>query len=128
MNSPEPEIIVLAALHLALAYLSDRPRSTSFWSQHISQDAFSVAAINATTRCILQDIDYGLHSFTPEMVAEAMEDMRRASAAVRLAEKPAETRRGRVRSKTRPPALSFEGLGEAVVWNGLMTPEPSPPC
>ncbi|KAJ9636736.1 hypothetical protein H2199_007730 [Coniosporium tulheliwenetii] len=110
-SCPEPEIIILAALHLAVAYLSDRPKLPAFWARHVSLDAFSVTQINATTRCILRDIDYGLHSFTSEMVDEAIEDMRRAGETVRLEAKPAWVGQGLGARRKSPPVLE---LGASV--------------
>ncbi|EON63715.1 hypothetical protein W97_02943 [Coniosporium apollinis CBS 100218] len=127
-SCPEPEIIVLATLHLAVAYLSDRPMLPAFWARHVSPNAFSVAEINTTTRCVLRDIDYGLHSFTPEMVDEAIADMRRAGETVRLEAKPASVGQGLGVRRKPPAVLELGRLGRAVVADGLVTPEPSPPC
>jgi hypothetical protein len=69
-NPIKPELIVLGALAIAHSYLQDRSGETKWWAK-VAMETVEPREISATTRCILQDIDYGLMSFAPEDV-EAM--------------------------------------------------------
>ncbi|KAF2456211.1 hypothetical protein BDY21DRAFT_348234 [Lineolata rhizophorae] len=117
------EVIVLSALALAETYLSDEPRSSRWWSREVSSLSFSAKQINTTNRCILVDIDYGLHDFTAEMIDEMLWDMRRAE---RMLEKTGATTDNSLRSdKLAVTSLSLDC--SATLVHGLLTPEPSPP-
>lgn len=121
-TNTRPELIVLSVLSVAAAYLEDRQMPTSWWCQSVGADAFNEREVNATTRCILIDLDYELHSFTSDMVQEMMEDIRRTKGPMG---EPASTtmetpRPGRIKH----PVLSLQGI--ATIENGLPTPEPSP--
>jgi hypothetical protein len=62
--------MVLGALAIAHNYLHDVAGEPKWWAL-VAKGAVEPREVTATTRCILQDIDYGLMSFTPEDV-EAM--------------------------------------------------------
>lgn len=122
-TSVEPEIVVLSALSLAAGYLDDNQKSAAYWARTISADRFRTKQVNATRLCILIDIDYNLHSFTPDMIQEAIEDMQRAEhlfngqttgSAVTYSKD----------ERVKPPVLTLQST--AVLKHGLYTPEPSP--
>jgi len=122
-TSAEPEIVVLSALSLAAGYLDDNQKSAAYWARTISADRFRTGQVNATRLCILIDINYNLHSFTPDMIQEAMEDMQRAEhlfngqttgSAVTCSKD----------ERVKPPVLTLQST--AVLMHGLYTPEPSP--
>ena len=122
-TSVEPEIVVLSALSLAAGYLDDNQKSAAYWARAISADRFRTSQVNATRLCILIDIDYNLHSFTPDMIQEAIEDMQRAEhlfngqttgSAVTCSKD----------ERVKPPVLTLQST--AVLKHGLYTPEPSP--
>lgn len=69
------EVIPLAAICLAHSFLSDSQMSPGAWFAEVSEGIFSPRVINRTIRSILLDIDYGLHSFTMEMIQESLEDI-----------------------------------------------------
>ncbi|GME26452.1 Cyclin-like protein [Neofusicoccum parvum] len=129
----EPELLVLAALALATAYLDDHQVSLQHWAQHISCGVFAARQLSTTQRCVLIDLDYDLHSFTAEFIRDAIEDMHRAS--LRDRQRAAATATAAVAKvvadepcaaseKSRPAPLSLQG---AAMWsNGIATPEPSP--
>lgn len=76
------EVIVLSALALATAFFHDDHSSTLYWAQHVSSSSFTVKQINATSNCILEDIDYALSSLAaPDSIQRAMQDMHKAVAA-----------------------------------------------
>ena len=121
--SVEPDIVVLSALSLAAGYLDDSQKSAAYWARAISADRFRTSQVNATRLCILIDIDYNLHSFTPDMIQEATEDMQRAEHLFN----------GRTTGsavtcnkdeRVKPPVLTLKST--AVLKHGLYTPEPSP--
>ncbi|KAH7052125.1 hypothetical protein B0J12DRAFT_572008 [Macrophomina phaseolina] len=131
-SSAEPELLVLAALALATAYLDDHQVSLRHWAERISCGVFSARQLSTTQRCVLIDLDYDLHSFTAEFIRDAIEDMRRASLRNRQAAAAATATMVKVVAdepclaceKVRPAPLSLQG---AATWfNGMATPEPSP--
>lgn len=71
------EVVVVAALAVASAFLDDWRREARWWSDNVTARSFSARQINVATRCVLADIDYDLHAFTPDTIAEALEDARR---------------------------------------------------
>ncbi|QDS70935.1 hypothetical protein FKW77_006792 [Venturia effusa] len=95
------ELIVLGALAIAQSYLHDTPGNPKWWSKYVSRKTVEARDIAATTNCILQDIDYGLMSFTMDDLEEKKQEM------------VAEGERG-VRS------------GKAVLNEGQLTPDESP--
>ncbi|KAK8159649.1 hypothetical protein IWX90DRAFT_306746 [Phyllosticta citrichinensis] len=120
-SSAEPELLVLAALALAASYLDDSHVSLRHWAQHVSNCVFTARQLSATQRCLLVDLDYDLHSFTPEFVQDSIQDMQRAG--VLMAKKAAAS--APVAEKSRPAPLQLSG-GSARWCNGITTPEPSP--
>lgn len=97
----KPELIVLGGLAVAHAYLHDVSGEPKWWGK-ITNNTMEPRDINATTNCILQDIDYGLMSFTMEDLEDKMQEMFGKGG-------------GGFRS------------GKAVVREGQLTPEESPP-
>ncbi|KAK7548677.1 hypothetical protein IWX49DRAFT_42820 [Phyllosticta citricarpa] len=120
-SSAEPELLVLAALALAASYLDDSHVSLRHWAHHVSNCVFTARQMSATQRCLLADLDYDLHSFTPEFVQDSIHDMLRAG--VLMAKKAAAS--APVAEKSRPAPLQLGG-GSARWCNGITTPEPSP--
>ncbi|KAK8188072.1 uncharacterized protein BKA78DRAFT_373594 [Phyllosticta capitalensis] len=115
-----PELLVLAALALAASYLDDSHVSLRHWAQHVSNCVFTARQLSATQRIILSDLDYDLHSFTPEFVQDSIQNMQRTGAL--MAQKAASAP---VAEKSRPAPLQLGG-GSARWCNGITTPEPSP--
>lgn len=130
---------MLAVLSIATGFLDDTTRPTRWWSEQITEDDIRIREINVTVRCILQDTNYDIHSFTAKMIADAVEEMKQVrsdSPAIHMTEWAS---KGSERV-TRIAALSTNadegqddrrdsgyGGGEAVWRHGVMTPEPSPP-
>jgi hypothetical protein len=65
---------VLAALQLATTVLDDVRRDARWWTDGVAQGIFSPRELDATTRCMLQNVDYDL-GFPPEDVADMKEVM-----------------------------------------------------
>ncbi|KAF2136843.1 uncharacterized protein K452DRAFT_279411 [Aplosporella prunicola CBS 121167] len=133
-STAEPELLVLAALSLASSYLDDAHVSLQHWANHVSNGVFAARHVAATHRCVLQDLDYDLHSFTPDFIQDAVRDMQRASkrlsrcpdagASLTLAEEDVKA----AMERCKPKPLFLQGATSATWCNGLATPEPSPGC
>lgn len=67
----KPELIILGALSIAEGFLVDEVGDTEYWAIKVARRTVEPCEVAATTRCILQDIDYCLLSFTAKDV-EAM--------------------------------------------------------
>ncbi|KAF2101490.1 hypothetical protein NA57DRAFT_35074 [Rhizodiscina lignyota] len=120
-RSNRVETIVVSALTIAAGFLDDRARSTAWWSEYITEEEVTATDINVTTRCVLLDIDYDIHSFTAENIADAVDEIRRADNAARTASLPPDDAEKDNRRD------SGYGGGKAAWQHGLVTPEPSPP-
>lgn len=126
-TNAEPELLVLAALALATAYLDDHQVSLQHWAQRISCGVYSARQLSTTQRCMLIDLDYDLHSFTLDFIRDEIEDMHRAS--LRNRQKAASVTAVADEScapseKSKPAPLSLQGT--ATWFKGIATPEPSP--
>lgn len=119
-----PEVIVLAALALATSYHLDDHFLASHWTNIVALGSVNTQQFNIASRCVLVDINYGLHSFTPAMIEETLQDMQRAGGTTCVGQDD-------VCYFTTPnaksPCILSHGHGNAVETNGLMTPEPTPP-
>ncbi|KAF2201972.1 hypothetical protein GQ43DRAFT_448425 [Delitschia confertaspora ATCC 74209] len=130
----EPELIVLAALSLAVAFLEDRGQPPRYWTEFVAEEAFTIKDFTNTEIYILRDIDYGLHRFGMDMVQEAMSAMECARGLMDAnASSPNTTKDGNDsgsahgrESKRLKRSLRLSLPGEAVWWNGVHTPGPSP--
>jgi hypothetical protein len=112
-----PEVIVLAALSIASSFNEDRHWRALHWTRTVSDGFCTLQEFNTTTRCILEDINYGMHAFTPEAVEQMKKQMQEQF--------PPQNKDSEldsfaaVRPKLEP--LKFKGI--AVIEHGLMTPE-----
>jgi hypothetical protein len=125
-QSTGPEVIVLAALSLAHGFLSDSERSTKLWAG-VCDYLFSVREIEATKRCLLQDIDYGLARISNDIVASMLRDIYRAMGS--FSRKPVAGARETLafeKEERKYPRLHLDWRGTAVWEYGMQTPEPSP--
>jgi predicted secreted protein len=108
-----PDLIALAALSLAHGFLLDRVRSARHWSIKESGGMFMVREIEATTRAMLEDSDYGLFRISNDMVDGMLATMRKAKMAAAA-------------KHDRRRTLSIILTGAATWSYGQQTPEPSP--
>ncbi|ORY16821.1 hypothetical protein BCR34DRAFT_622259 [Clohesyomyces aquaticus] len=128
----DPEIVVVAALALALDFLEDKPRSNSHWARIETREEFTAKQIEATKRCILVDVDYGLFGIKESRVTRMMRDMQHAttSSLAEIRNTTTKTADMSAERDDRRPKLSLDlgvNLQGTAVWtNGLQTPEPSP--
>ncbi|CZR62298.1 uncharacterized protein PAC_12195 [Phialocephala subalpina] len=79
IDEVHPEIIVLAALVLAVKFLDDRQQSTKEYAEDWGRGIWSCQQINFTQRCLLENLGYRLVPLWQEdIILEALEDMERA--------------------------------------------------
>ena len=122
-SSLKAEVIVVSAVALAHAYCDDRHSSTLFWSQQIPRVALSVEGINATSVCIMEDIDYSLERVArPEMIERAIEDMREAGRNLDSLRRMGGFTDGAVDMDDEEIASNDEDARGVKYWSGLPTP------
>lgn len=74
-----PEVIVLAALVIAVKFLEDWQEPTQYYRLNWGNDLWSSEQINVTERCIMESLDYHiLPLWDPRLIADALSDMGRA--------------------------------------------------
>lgn len=125
------EVVIVAALAVAASFVDDIRREARWWSSTITWEEFTTKQINVSIRCILADIGYNLHSFTPEMIDDAVQEARGDLATSPASEQAwsdyavTEIRYG----DTEKDHHEYNGAAwnGGTVWrHGLVTPEPSP--
>lgn len=122
-----PDVIVLAALSLAQAFIDDRARSNSHWARIEGGCQFTARELEATKRSILEDMDYGLFRISPDMVERMMRDLQLVGHFSTRFFPPAKDSAATEKEERRPrPALSSGTPGTAIWTHGVQTPEPSP--
>ncbi len=114
------EVIVLAALSIATAYLDDKDRHPSHWSFTVGRGVFDNKQLNITVRCILNDLDHRLgHLCRPASIDCSLQAFK---CAARLGVVPSGAIPARVRElPTRLPTPA-QAAGPAA----LPTPEQRP--
>ncbi|KAI9718604.1 MAG: hypothetical protein M1812_004055 [Candelaria pacifica] len=118
----EPEVIVLAALSLAVACLDDRHVSTRYWAQSIAKGNFTCGQINTTRRCILLDLNHQIQPLcSAQLIEETIEDMEQVTASL---ERLSRFRPKPHKESVTPPRSACNGT--AFPTKELPTPEPSP--
>lgn len=149
-----PDSIILAAICIAASFLDDSKSLTvERWLQYgmgSSSDTVwpSKTELSTTVRCVLQEIDYELHTFSPEVVADAVHELfpgrnsweslpsQPDSEAVpepdhecEMAHTPTTTMTGEKPNEVEDDYYKRDsGYGGTAVWNlGFVTPEPTPP-
>lgn len=122
------EVIVVAALAVASAFLDDWRREARWWSEGITWGVFSKKQINVTIRCVLADIDYDLHAFTPSMIADAAAEIGESTTgSASCAVDQRSTICGETDQSEGADPKRDSGYGGDAIWNnGIVTPEPSP--
>ncbi|KAF4636578.1 hypothetical protein G7Y89_g1505 [Cudoniella acicularis] len=79
IDSIHPELIVLAAVILAVKFLDDGYQATKECASDWGKGLWSCSQINFTQRCILENLGYRLLPLWEEsIIIEALEDMKRA--------------------------------------------------
>ncbi|KAF8859072.1 hypothetical protein BDZ45DRAFT_590241 [Acephala macrosclerotiorum] len=79
IDEVHPEVIVLAALVLAVKFLDDHQTSTKEYAEQWGKGIWSCQQINFTQRCLLENLGYRLVPlWQDDIILEALEDMERA--------------------------------------------------
>ncbi|KAG9229419.1 hypothetical protein BJ875DRAFT_445979 [Amylocarpus encephaloides] len=79
IDSVQPELIVLAALVLAVKFLDDRQQTTRQYASLWGNELWTCDQLNFTQRSILENLGYRLLPIWEEsIITEALEDMHRA--------------------------------------------------
>lgn len=74
-----PELIILAALILAVKFLDDHQQSTKEYAEQWGRGIWSCQQVNFTQRCLLENLGYRLLPLWEEdVILEALEAMERA--------------------------------------------------
>jgi hypothetical protein len=80
IDSVSPEIIVLAALVIAVKFLEDLQEPTQYYCGVWGQGLWSHEQLNATERCIMESLDYRIMPLCDEdCLTDAMVDMQLAA-------------------------------------------------
>ncbi|KAF2194406.1 hypothetical protein K469DRAFT_686445 [Zopfia rhizophila CBS 207.26] len=82
-SSSNPDLLVLASLSLAFAFLDCRKAKPSYWSGFMSSGLYTEGQVCKASDCMLRDLGYRLYGFE-EPVRAAVEDMTKSGSEVRL--------------------------------------------
>lgn len=83
IDSVHPELIVLAALALAVKFLDDKQQTTRMYASIWGKDLWTWDQVNFTQRVILENLGYRLLPLWEErIILEALGDMKRAGGQV----------------------------------------------
>ena len=79
IDSVRPEVIILAALVIAVKFLDDQECPTKDCSRDWASDMWTHEQINSTQNCIMQNLGYRiLPLWTKDLIGDALGDMDRA--------------------------------------------------
>lgn len=97
IDSVKPELIILAALVIAVKFTQDPQQPTQFYCLDWGRAMWSHGQLNATERCIMESLDYRIMPLCDEdYLADAMVDMQLA----------AQQRHAELREQTPPVSIS----------------------
>lgn len=81
IDSVNPEIIVLAALVIAVKFTEDPEQASQFYCDDWGQGLWSSSQLNTTERCVMENLNYRIMPLCDEeLIADAMADMQLAGA------------------------------------------------
>lgn len=119
-----PEVIILAALVIAIKFTSDRHEQTQYYRAAWGDNLWTNDQINATERCIMENLGYRILPLChPRLIADAVDDMERAGRQLALPSHTSSvTHHARSVSTTAVPST-----GKAVFGLGMqLTPVETP--
>lgn len=89
IDSVNPEVIILAALMIAVKFLEDSQEPTQYYRSAWGKNMWTCDQINVTERCIMENLGYRiLPLWDPVLIADAIRDMERAARQTVLAPQP----------------------------------------
>jgi hypothetical protein len=72
----QPEVIILAALVIANKFLEDLQNRADYYCRVWASDMWSCPQLNATERCIMEELDYRIMPlYDPDLLEDAKVDM-----------------------------------------------------
>ena len=108
IDSVNPEVIVLAALIIAVKFLVDCHEPTHYYRTAWGKDLWTSDQINMTERCIMENLGYRiLPLWDAALIADAVGDMQRA--ARHAAALPPNPRNGEVHKRSVSSAVALSG-------------------
>lgn len=138
IDSVRPEVIVLAALMIAVKFLEDAEENTQSYALRWGNDIWTCAQINKTEQCIMDNLGYHIMPlWNRELIDDALKDMQRAgwqavaesSPNTPISEKqdPVASQPTRQQQQQHRRAMSTYPIGSKVVtFQQLLTPSESP--
>ncbi len=126
IDSVNPEVIIFAALVIAVKFLEDCQEPTQYYRSAWGKNMWTCHQINVTERCIMENLGYRiLPLWDPVLIADALKDMQRAARQTAL---PPQPRNGELhkRSVSSAETISSHSLpltpaGTPVLENGPAT-------
>lgn len=125
IDSVNPEVIVLAALVIAVKFLEDCQEPTQYYRAAWATNMWTCRQINVTEMCIMENLGYRiLPLWDPMLIADARKDMQRAARQPAFA--PPQPRNGELHKRSRSSAEALSGhptfpltpAGTPVLENG----------
>lgn len=81
IDAVNPEIIVLAALVIAVKFTEDPEQASQFYCDDWGQGLWTSSQLNTTERCVMENLNYRIMPLCDEeLIADAMADMQLAGA------------------------------------------------
>jgi hypothetical protein len=132
IDSVNPEIIILAALVIAVKFMEDNIETAGYYCEVWGRGTWSREQLNVTERCIMENLGYRIMPLcNEELITDALVDMQLAARQqpVQLQGSRFPTLYGGCSENTDPRGCHRKGMstGEAVLGLGLQrTPADTP--
>jgi hypothetical protein len=79
IDSVHPEVMILAALVIAVKFMEDRHEATQYYCSVWGRDIWSHEQLNVTERCIMENLNYRIMPLcNEELITDALVDMQLA--------------------------------------------------
>lgn len=138
IDSVRPEVIVLAALMIAVKFLEDTEENTQSYALRWGNDIWTSAQINRTEQCIMENLGYHIMPlWNRELIDDALKDMQRAgwqavaetapNTPITERQDPIASQQTRQQQQQHRRAMSTFPIGsKTVTFQQLLTPSDSP--
>ena len=123
-----PEIIIVAALMIAVKFTEDHAEATQYFAWEWGQQLWTCNQLNVTERCIMESLHYRiLPLMRGDFIQDALADMKRAGVNAAKQQMAAEgTRNGFPHVRTKSAGTAVMGLGFQLT--PMDTPSPEASC
>lgn len=79
IDTVRPEVVILAAMMIAVKFLEDIEENTQSYASRWGSDLWTCDQINVTERCIMENLGYRIMPlWNSELIDDALSDMKRA--------------------------------------------------